>query len=207
MATVKTFRRSRWLNILGTIVCLLVFASPAFAGGGNVLPPAAQPKGYTLAAAAAATAYFNEAPTAHSLPLDFPFEMLYVKPENTFHVEPGTAFYVPVVYSDDTDAAYWSFPDVTDPQAVQDYYFDPAKLGAEYLDVVVDGEVTTLGSGYAVGAQTPGLPSGGNNYTVVAAFLSPLPAGAHTVTIAGRLAGAYIGGVYEFEITYTVIVG
>jgi hypothetical protein len=152
---VKTFRGSRWLNILGTIVCLLVFASPAFAEGGNVLPPTAQPEGYSLAEAAAATAHFNTGPrTPDTLPEGFPFQILWVAPgssENTIHVEPGTAFYAPVFYSDDTDAAYLDYPDVTDPQAVRDYYFDPAQLGAEYLNVVIDGDVTTLGPEYAVG--------------------------------------------------------
>jgi hypothetical protein len=60
---------------------------------------------------------------------------------------------------------------------------------------------------YAVGVQTPGLRPGIDNYAVVAAFLTPLSPGTHTVTIAGRFSGAWIGGVYEFEITYKVIVG
>lgn len=40
-----------------------------------------------------------------------------------------------------------------------------------------DGSVTSLGPGYAVGAETPGLPCGGNAYTVVGAFLTPLSKG------------------------------
>jgi hypothetical protein len=204
MATVKTFRRSRWLNILGMIVCLLVFASPAFAGSGNVLPPTAQPKGYSLAEAAAATAFFNTGQRPEDeLPADFPFQILWVGPDsnsNTFEVEPGTAFYVPIVW----DSAC---PDMTDPQAVQDCYFDPAYNGAEYLTIKVDDKLTLLDPEYAVGVQTPGLRPGIDKYTVVAAFLTPLSPGTHWVTIAGRFAGAWIGGVFEFEITYKVIVG
>lgn len=163
MTAIKTSRR--WISIMGVILCLLMFVTPVFAGGGNVMPPTAKPMGYSLKEAAAATAYFNTGPrTANTLPQDFPFQILYEDYQGgpgTFHVRPGTMIYVPVVYSDDTDAQYWNFPDVNDPQAVSDYYFDPAQLGAETLTIEVDGNITSLGPGYAVGAETPGLPSGG----------------------------------------------
>ena len=211
MTTIKTSHRTKWISILAVCLFLLTFATPAFAGGGNVQPPTAHPKGYSLADAAAATAYFNTGPrTPDTLPEGFPFQILYVdvngEPE-TFHVRPGTMLYVPVVYSDDTDGLNWPFPDVNDPQAVSDYYFDPAQLGAETLTIAVDGNVTSLGPRYAVGAETPGLPSGGNNYTVVAAFLTPLTKGTHTVSIDVYLDGAFIGGVFAFTAEYTVIVG
>lgn len=106
-----------------------------------------------------------------------------------------------------TIGQYWPFPDVNDPQAVSDYYFDPAQLGAEILTIEVDGSVTSMGRRYAVGAETPGLPSGGNAYTLVGAFLTPLSKGTHTVTIHAYLSGAFIGGVFEFTTSYTVIVG
>ena len=124
-------------------------------------------------------------------------------------------FYVPVLYSSDIDAALWPYPDVTNPAAVTSYYFDPGQLGAEYMNIIVDGRVSELGPGYAVGAVTPGLPDGGNNYTVAAAFLTPLSKGEHKVTIEGLFSGAFIamypeffpGGVLEFhDITYTVTV-
>ena len=187
---------------------LLAAAGPTLAGGGNVLPPTAHAKGYSLAVAAAATAYFNEGPrTPDTVPSGFPFQILYVPADGnlTFDVRTGTMFYLPLVFSDSTDGAFWPFPDVTDPDAVSDYYFDPAQLGAEVLDVVVDGEVTSLGRGYAVGAVTPGLPSGGNTYTVVAAYLTPFSKGTHTVTIRVLLAGDFLGGgEFTFETTYTV---
>lgn len=213
MATITAPRRgvrgTSWVATIG----LLTAAAPALAGGGNVLPPTANPKGYSLEAAAAITAAFNTGPrTPETLPAGFPFQILYVGPGGTtFEVRPGTMFYVPVVYSDDTDAALWPFPDVTDPEAVQDYYFSPEQLGAEFIEIVVDGQVASLGPEYAVGAVTPGLPSGGDAYTVAAAFLTPLSKGTHTVTIRTRFSGEYLapylpGGVFEFETTYLVIV-
>lgn len=181
--------------------------------GGQVVPAGTVVKDYSLAAAAAATAYFNTGPrTVNTLPDEFPFQILYIKPDNsnTFYVSAGKMFYVPVIFSDDTDAQYWSYPDVANPAAVSAYYFDPAQLGGDYFRIIVDGQVADLGPEYAVGAVTPGLLSGGNNYTVVAAFLTRLPKGVHTVTIAARLSGAFIigafGGPYEFEIPYTVVV-
>jgi len=188
--------------------CVVAVAAPAFAGGGVVLPPTAQAKGYSLSEAAAATAYFNEGPrTRDTVPAGFPFQILYVPSDGdlTFDVRTGTMFYVPLVYSDNTDSASWPFPDVTDPEAVSDYYFDPDQLGAEVLEVVVDGHVTSLTREYAVGAVTPGLPSGGDTYTVVAAYLAPLSKGTHSVTIRVLLSGAFLGGgEFAFETTYTV---
>jgi len=185
----------------------LAFAGAAIAGGGNVLPPTAKVHGYSLAAAAGATAYFNVGPrTPDTLPAGFPFQILYFPDDQnlTFNVRTGTMFYVPVVYSDSNDAAFWPFPDLTDPQAVSDYYFDPAQLGAEYIDIVVDGKINSLGPSYAVGAVTPSLPSGANSYTVAAAFLAPMSKGTHTVTIRGLLSGDFIGGSFSFETTYIV---
>lgn len=203
------------LSLLGTaaivFILLAVLTGSAYAAGsgGQILQANEEPRGYSLAEAAAATAYFNVGTRSlNTLPQNFPFQILYDSADTgrTFSVRTGTMFYVPVVYSDDTDGAYWPYPDVTDPVAVSAYYFDPAQLGAEFLRVIVDGRATDLGPAYSAGAVTPGLPTGGNNYTVVAAFLSPMSKGTHTVTVAGRLTGAFIGGVFEFEITYTVTV-
>lgn len=194
----------------------LVGATPvARAGGGNVLPPNARPKGYSLVDAAAATAYFNMGTrTLDTLPQGFPFQILYLMPSGstTFTVKPGTSLYVPVVYSDDAEPILGDFPDVTDQGAVADYYFSSHQLGAQYIELVVDGETTSLAQAYVAGAETPGLPDSGNNYTVAAAFLTPLTKGTHTVTIQGRLTGDAIAaypeyfpeGVYAFQTTYTV---
>jgi hypothetical protein len=181
------------------------------ASSGQILPAQAMPHGFSLTDAALATAYFNTGPRdSESLLEDFPFQMLYIRPDNStsFSVNAGTMLYVPVIYSDDLDAAYWPFPDVTDPAAVSAYYFDPQQLGAEYIRIIVDGKATDLGPPYAAGVVTPNLPDGANNYTVVAAFLTPLSKGTHTVAIAARFSGTFIlnafGDVYEFEIPYTV---
>jgi hypothetical protein len=212
-------------SLVGILVMLLILLASVTTGasakssahaksvasGGNVLPAEARPHGFSLAEAAFATAYFNTGPRdSESLLENFPFRMLYITPDysNSFSVSTGTMLYVPVIYSDDLDAAYWPYPDVTDPAAVAAYYFDPQQLGAEYIRIIVDGQATDLGPAYAVGVVTPNLPDGGNNYTVVAAFLTPLSKGTHTVAITARFSGTFImnvfGGVYEFEIPYTV---
>jgi hypothetical protein len=208
--------------VAGMVIVLLLSATTgalaergdhAALGGGQVLPPQAKPHGYSLMDAAAATAYFNTGPrTPADLPGDFPFQILYLTADNTFSVKTGTMLYVPVITSDNRDALYWEFPDVTDPAAVSAYYFDPEQLGAEFIRIVVDGNVNELGPEYAIGVEMPQpRPSEGvSDYTVVAAFLTPLTKGVHTVVIAARLSGTFIlnafGGVYEFEIPYTVVV-
>ena len=99
MRSTETAQRRIRVMILGATACLAMTA-PVRAGGGNVLPATARPKGYSLAEAAAVTAYFNTGPrTPDTLPDDFPFQILYVAPgapTNTFHVKTGTMFYVPV---------------------------------------------------------------------------------------------------------------
>ena len=212
--TERSNARARTL-LLGTAL-VLIAASPALAGGGNVLPPTAQPKGYSLADAAAAEAYFNTGDRSPgTLPQDFPFVILNRRPTgNTFVVSPGTMFYVPLVWFDDSPPIIGNFPDVTDPEAVAHYYFDPDQLGAVSLEIAVDGVVTELTPGYVAGAVVPGLPTGGNNYTVAAAFLTPLSKGTHTVSIHGLFAGKdlldfpdfFPDGIYNFSVTYTVIV-
>jgi len=195
------------------IAWLLITAPSAYAGGGDVLPATAHPHGYSLAAAAAATAYFNVGPrTPDTLPTGFPMQILYTLPgesTGTFNVRTGTMLYMPLVYSDDNDAAAWPFPDVTDAEAVSNYYFDPQQLGAVIMEVTVDGQKTLLGPQYAVGAVTPGLPSGANTYTVVAVVLGPLNKGIHTVSYRFLLTGAFLapyGGEFPGEGEYTIVV-
>ncbi|WP_165250363.1 hypothetical protein [Paludisphaera soli] len=193
---------------------------PAFAGGGNVLPPTAKPKGHSLADLAGETGIFNASgPAARSEANEpeVPFQILYTSdanPSSTFEVRPGTMLYVPVVWSDDSAPILGDFPDVNDPEAVADYYFNPDQLGAEFIEIEVDGNTTALEPEYSVGADVPGLPSGATHYTVAAAVLTPFSKGTHTVTIRARFTGAAIaefpeffpGGVFEFSNTYTVIV-
>jgi len=191
-------------------------APKAHAHGGNVLPPTAKPRGYSLQEIAAATAVFNTGDRSGTPP-PVPFQILYTTGTpaiTTFEVEPGTMLFVPILYSDNSAPILGDFPDVNDQEAVADYYFNPEQLGAEFIEVVVDGQVTTITPEYVVGAETPGLPTGGNLYTTAGVFLTPLSKGVHTVTIRARLTGEAIqefpeffpDGVFEFETTYTVIV-
>jgi hypothetical protein len=200
---------------------IAISSAPALAGGGNVMPPTARPNGYSQTGAALATAYFNSSGFdgrnfAGEQALGLPFRSLFTSsenPSNTFHVGPGTMFYVPILHVDDSPPILGDFPDVTDQKAVGDYYFDEDQLGAEFIEIVVDGAITSLGRKYPVGAETPGLPFpslGGNNYTVAAVFLTPLTKGTHTVTIRALLTGdaikVFLPDGYGFSITYTVIV-
>ena len=70
--------------------------------------------------------------------------------------------------------------------------------------------MTELGPDYVAGAITKPLPDGGGTgYIAIAAFLTPLSKGTHTVSISGAFDGAAFdpfGGGFGFEITYTVIV-
>ncbi len=193
---------------------------PGPLNGGQLISASEEPKGYSLTDAAAATAYFNTGPrTPGTLPEDFPFQILYIKPDNdnTFTLKTGAMLYVPVITSDNRDSGAWPFPDVTDQAAVSAYYFSPDQLGAEYIRIIVDGRAIDLGPEYAVGAHMrPSRPDEGiYDYTVVAAFLAPLTKGTHTISIVSRFTGAFLqpypdyfpGGVYappQFD--YTVIV-
>jgi hypothetical protein len=206
-------RSVRLVAALGVIVAVLGSTTSALAGGGNVLLSSETPRGYSLARAAADTAVFNvgsrTAGTLSSLPAAFqgdPFQLLYVPQGDagaSFSVKRGTMLYVPVAYSDDSDGL--PFPDVNDPPAVANYWFSPDFMGAQSVAITVDGRVKELGPDYAVGTPTPGLPTGGHNYTVMAAFVSPMSKGTHTVTIAATFNGALFGGeTFGFELSYTV---
>ena len=205
MAAIETSRHGSRITMWGAILSLLISATPALAGGGNVLPPTAKPDGYSLTDLAALTGAFNVGPRDGVSPtVDTPFVMLYIPAngDTEFHVERGTILYVPVVYS------FGDAVDVTDKAALVDLYFSPDKYGAEYLEIVVDGKVTSvMRYGYPVGAVIP-LEGGSTlEYSTVAAFLSPLTPGTHTVTIRSLFDGAFLGGgIFEFEDNYTVIV-
>ena len=187
------------------------------AGGGDLLPPTAKPKGYSLSDIAKATAAFSVSGPGNRSSANepkTPFQILYTsdinKPPNTFSVRPGTMLYVPIAFADDSPPILGTFPDFTDPAAVANYFFSPDQLGAEFLEIVVDGQVASIGedSGYAVGVETPPLPDGGGtHYLTVAVFLTPFTKGTHTVTIRGRFTGTALGGdTFEFKDTYTVTV-
>jgi hypothetical protein len=198
-------------------IAIVLASAPSQSRGDDVLPPTAKPKGYSLAKMADITAFFNTGPRVPGSEPATPFQILYTPLEGdtpVFTVSQGTMFYLPLVYSDDSPPIIGDLPaDVDDQPAVATYYFDPDELGATMLQVEVDGRVSTFGPGYAVGAATP-LADGGTRYTTVAAFLAPLPPGAHTVTIRALFDGAALAafpdffpdGIWEFETTYQVVV-
>jgi len=200
--------------ILGLAAVALLLAGPARAraGGGKVLPATATPLGYSLQDMAEAMAYFNTSYNDLDFYPDTPFQILYLADPNTdttntFTVNTGTKFFVPVFWVDDSMPIIGDFPD--DKDDIAHYVFGRKQLGAHDLEIVVDGEATTLGAAYAAGATLPFLLDGDGKHIIqVGAFLTPLSKGIHTVTIQGTLDGDAIldvlGGPYSIEATYTV---
>jgi hypothetical protein len=211
---------------LSAVVSFLACVEPSFAGlpsaginagassegGGNVLPAVAQPKGYSLSRMARMFAPFNV--TDHSgVPPRTPFQALYTSAtnSNTFVVSPGTMLYVPILYNDESPPPIGQIPDVTDRQALLDYFYSQQHFGTVYTIITVDGQDTALGPDYLVGLYfSPPLPDTAQSYMTVAAFLTPLKKGTHTVGISGLATGAdivaVVGGPWQFSLVYTVIV-
>jgi hypothetical protein len=193
-----------------TLICSLAIcalALPALAGGGNVMPSNAKQKGYSLIDAAAATAVYNTGQMtgnpATPPPPNVPFEVLVA--DTT--VKPGTMIYLPIFVIDDSGGALPGFPaDVTDQKAVANFMaaFLKAAFNVDQFIVQVDGQTTALDKSYTVGTKTPPLLDGipaGTNYTVAAAFLTPLTPGRHIVGVGGMIAGTPV-----VFVSYTVTV-
>jgi hypothetical protein len=195
-------------------------------GGGDVLPATANAHGYSLTDMAGATALFNTGGGPSQLP-NTPFQVLYVDPNtvtvnqvngglvvggsNQFTVKPGTPFYVPLAYSDDSPPIVGSFP--TTPQAAADYIFSHDQNGLVDAQIVVDGHATSIGAAYVAGPvhTSPLADGGGTHYIAVGALLTPMSPGVHTVTISGEFSGAAFQQTYglafeQFAFTYTVTV-
>jgi hypothetical protein len=195
-------------------------------GGGDVLPATAHAHGYTLTDMASATALFITSNDPSRYP-NTPFQILYVDPNtltfnlvngglvvgasNQFTVKPGTPFYVPLAFVDDSPPILGTFP--TTAQAAADYVFSHDQVGLGDLRIVVDGHATSLGAAYTAGpVQTPPLPDGGGSHIItVGAFLTPLSPGVHTVTISGVETGVAFQQAYglafeQFAATYTITV-
>ena len=142
------------------------------------------------------------------MPADFPFQLLYTTPGNSFTVKPGTQFYVPIAFVDDSPPILGDFP--SDPSGAQNYFFGASELGGNNFAIVVDGKRTSIGPSYLVGpvATPPLSDGGGTHYIVLAAFLTPLSPGSHTVTIEGQFSGKVIidllGDSFSFSTSYTV---
>jgi hypothetical protein len=177
-------------GLVAAFLGISAMAASAPAGGGNVLPSNAKPKGYSLADAAAATAVFDTGPH-DATPPKLPFYTLV----NDATVKPGTMLYVPIFHVDDSGEDAGKLPaDVTDQQADADYLMDFVKdaFNVDALIIVVDGEVTVLDDSNIHGLNTAPLldgPPAGTNYIVSGAFVSPLSKGDHTIGIGGIIDG------------------
>ena len=175
--------RDRTLKVVVAVLGVFTCTASALAGGGNVLPPDAQPKGYSLSDIALATAAYNGDRSV--TPPNVPFEILV---GNTT-VKPGTMFYVPIFFADDSPPVAPDFPtDLDDEDAIADFLYNTAGVGA--FVVQVDDKTTILDDDYISGVTTAPLPDGGGtHYIVAAAFLTPLTPGKHTVGIGGLIDG------------------
>jgi hypothetical protein len=202
----------RFIRGVAALVLLWGGAGQAAADGGNVLPPTASPSGYTLADMAEELAFFDTSGNNLAYYPDTPFQILYVDPavENTFTVKTGTLFFVPLFSLDDSPPIIGAFP--ANAADAEGYVFGDTQIGADEVEIEVDGLVTSIGPEYVAGpVVTPALPDGGGTHLIqVGAFLTPLSKGTHTVTIRGTFDGdavvASLGSAISFEFTYTVIV-
>jgi hypothetical protein len=190
------------LAVLGVFAC----ESPALAGGGEVLPATAKPRGYSLTHAAQVTAVYNTGVDADSPltppPPDVPFHIL----KGDVTVKPGTMLYLPVFHADDSGVIPPGFPgNVNDQEACADFLNDLVldDFGVDRFIIQVDGQTTELDDEHIVGTKTKPLldgPPAGTNYIVCAAFLTPLSKGTHTVGFGGIIGGEDVVFV-SFEVT------
>jgi hypothetical protein len=221
----------------GIAACIgfLTVAVPVRAGGGgNVMPPTAQPHGFSLTGIARLVAPFTASGNNPAFFPETPFQILFVDPAtshfeitdidhdglpeltgvgtNRFVVPTGTMFYVPIINADDTPPDGPFFPTTQTSRAgVIDYFFGQSQLGAEGMTIIVDGQATEIGPPYLSDLLSfpSGLPSGATRYLTLGVFLTPLTPGTHTVTIRGKYAGDALpnrDGLDSFgeDITYTV---
>jgi hypothetical protein len=181
------------------------------------MPASAHPTGYSLDDVASALAKFSDSGNNTQYLPNTPFQVIYIKNNNAgdpanlvFDVKTGTQFFVPVFFSDDSPPVLGNYP--ATKAGLADYYFSPAELGITDVEIEVDGQVTDLGPDYIGAVFNVALPNGGNNYSEIGAFLSPMNKGTHTITIRGLADGDALlaypdffpGGVLEFELTYTL---
>ena len=202
---------------IAVLTLSLLTMVPALAGEKQVLPPTATPHGWSLEDMAAAVANFSISGNDLAYYPDTPFQILYRLGDlqdptggNTFHVRPGTFFYIKFFFIDDAAPTLGDFP--TDREEAAHYVFDPEQLGAHDLEVEVDGKVTPLGPEYVPApVETPDSPDGSEHLVQIGAFLPPLPRGVHHVTIRGTFDGdlwdlVEPGFSLTAEIKYTIVV-
>ncbi len=220
------------LSVVSLFVLGPVFGitSASASGGGNVMPPNAQPRGYSLTDMARATAIFN---TSGNNPLYYPntpFQILYAdlsavtetvvtcdnggsgklqSGTNSFTVAPGTPFYVPLFNVTDSPPVLGTYP--LDESAAVRYFFGPTQIGGRDFEIIVDGKSTPVGPEYLAGPVETALllDGGGTHIITLGVFLTPLSVGTHTVTIRGQVAGDLLLPTYGIsclkeDFTYVV---
>jgi len=218
------------LLVAVTVLLGLVSATPIAANtgshSGRVLPPDAHPFGYSLDRITRDLAVFSSSNNDLKFLPDTPFQVLYADPDrfivtadgtgllftgfNSFTVEQGTLFFVPLWNANDTPPVVPGFP--RSAAKAKTYFFGAAHVGARDFEIIIDGKSTPIGSRYLGGpVKTAPLPGGGNHMITLGAFLSPLASGVHSVTIRGGVFGAGIPATTDppvdflrEDITYTV---
>lgn len=221
----RVFQRLLTLTVASTAAFVLC-TSNALAGG--VLPATARPHGWSLERITSATALFTTSGNQPAYYPATPFQILYADPattqvvavgdgflataSNRFTVRPGTEFFVPVWNADDSPPIVGTWPQ-THHEAIP-YFFAPSQVGGKDFAITIDGRRTALGPAYLAGPVTtpPLLDGGGTHFITLGAFLTPLPPGTHTVSLAGGVFGSEVESTYSFaflqqDLTYTVRVG
>jgi hypothetical protein len=216
-----------FLIVVNAAVSSLTANSALATAGGTVLPATARPHGWSLDRMTGALAMFNTSGNNPSYYPNTPFQVLYVDPStaqsvpvdgglstsgsNTFRVPPGTPYFVPLFFVDDSPPVLGTWP-ATHAEAIG-YFFDASQYGAQGFEITVDGQTTPIGSAYLAGpVQTaPLLDGGGTHILTLGAFLHPLTPGRHTVSIAGGVFGDQLLSTYGIAFlteadTYTVTV-
>ena len=188
--------RDRIVKVFVAVLGVFTCTASALAERGDVLPPDAQPKGYSLSDIAVATAAYNV--DMSTTPPNVPFKILV----GDTTVKPGMKFYLPIFFADDSPPVAPDFPtDIDDEDAIADFLYNTAGVGA--FVVQVDNKTTILDDDYISGVKTAPLPDGGGTHYIVAAtFLRPLEPGKHTVGIGGVIDGEPVVFV-SYDITVT----
>lgn len=130
---------------------------------------------------------------------------------NSFKVDRGTRFFVPVDNADDSPPIAGQFP--TDPKQAKDYVTERGQLGAKGMSITIDSHRVELGASYIAGPVTtpPLLDGGGTHIITIGAFLAPMSPGEHVVRIRGGYFGRAIEDTYgigfiALDFTYRVVV-
>jgi hypothetical protein len=213
-------KSTRFLHSLLALLAISTFALGQH--GGNVMPPQARPRGYSLDAMAKALALFDTSGNNMQFYPKTPFQILFQDPSktqfqnvtcpnggpgfliigvNSFAVRSGTPYFVPLFSVDDSPPVLGTFP--TEKSQIADYFFSPDEYGGRGFAIIVGGKRTAVGPSFLAGPieQTnPPLQDGGGTHLIqLGVFLTPLTPGTHTVTIVGQVAGSALFSTYGFN--------